>query len=226
MKKAAAYCMTRNLYNAAVPSIKSLLVNSDVDVVYLIIEDDEFPVKLPRTKVINVSNQEFFRPDGPNMSSRYTYMAMMRAALCKILKEHRVLSLDYDTIIDGDISELWTLPLGKNYLAAGLEPHKTTSDFQAINAGVVLFNLKQMRDGKADQIIEALNCQPYAFLDQDAINEFCQGGILPLDPKYNQHTWSYPTDEKPVIVHYAGYEEAIWSRFELPRKYASIEVTK
>ena len=64
------------------------------------------------------------------------------------------------------------------------------------------------------------------FNEQDAINELCQGGILPLDPKYNVHTWSYPTDEKPVIVHYAGYEEAIWSRFELPQKYASIEVTK
>ena len=226
MKKAAAYCMTRNLYHAAVPSIKSLLVNSDVDVVYLIIEDDEFPVKLPRTKVINVSNQEFFRPDGPNMSSRYTSMAMMRSALCKILKEHRVLSLDYDTIIDGDISELWTLPLGKNYLAAGLEPHKTTSDFQAINAGVVLFNLKQMRDGKADQIIEALNRQPYAFLEQDAINEFCQGGILVFDPKYNTHNWSFEPDGEPVIVHYAGYPEDIWSRFELVQKYKDIEVKK
>lgn len=226
MRKAAAYCMTRNLYRAAVPSIKSLLVNSDVEVIYLIIEDDEFPVQLPRTKVINVSGQNFFRAGGPNYVQRFTYMVLMRAALHRILKEHRVLSLDYDTIIDGDISDLWDLPLADYYLAAGLEPHKTRSDFQAINAGVMMLNLKKLRDGKGDEIIQVLNEKHFAFNEQDAINELCQGGILPLDPKYNVHTWSYPTDEKPVIVHYAGYEEAIWSRFELPQKYASIEVTK
>lgn len=226
MRKAAAYCMTRNLYHGAVPSIKSLLINSDVEVVYLIIEDDEFPVQLPRIKVINASKQEFFKPGGPNMNSRFTYMAMMRAALPKILKEHRVLSLDYDTIIDGDISALWDLPLADYYLAAGLEPHKTRSDFQAINAGVVMFNLKKLRDGKADEIINALNTRIFAFLEQDAINELCQGGILPLDPKYNYHKWSYQTDEKPAIVHYAGYPEDVWYHFDLPKKYANLEVTK
>ena len=226
MRKAAAYCLTQNLYHAAVPSIKSLLINSDVEVVYLLIEDDEFPVQLPRTKAINVSDQPFFQLSGPNYHQRFTYMVLMRAALHRVLKEHRVLSLDYDVIVDGDISELWDLPLGKFYLAAGLEPHKTHDDFQAINAGVMLLNLKKLRDGKGDEIIEALNTKHYSFNEQDAINELCQGGILPLDPKYNVHTWSFPTDENPVIVHYAGIAEDIWSKFELPQKYASIEVTK
>ena len=226
MRKAAAYCMTRNLYRAAVPSIKSLLVNSDVEVIYLIIEDDEFPVQLPRTKVINVSGHTFFRAGGPNYVQRFTYMVLMRAALHRILKEHRVLSLDYDTIIDGDISDLWDLPLADYYLAAGLEPHKTRSDFQAINAGVMLLNLKKLRDGKGDEIIEALNTKHFAFNEQDAINELCQGGILPLDPKYNTHKWSFKPDGDPVIVHYAGYPEDIWSRFELVQKYKDIEVKK
>ena len=222
MKKAAAYCMTRNLYYKAIPSIKSLLINGKPDVVYLIIEDDEFPLKHKKLKVINMKDQPFFKPYGPNYGSHFTYMAMMRTALFKILKEHRVLSLDADTIVDGDISYLWNLPLDDYYLAAGHEPHKTRSDFLAINAGVVVFNLKNMRDGKGDQIIDALNRQPYAFLEQDAINEFCQGSIYDFEPEYNVHSWSVPTDKTPVIRHYAGYMD--WSAEPLTVKYAAMEV--
>lgn len=222
MKKAAAYCMTRNLYEKAIPSIKSLLINGKPDVVYLLIEDDEFPLKHKKIKVINVSDQTIFRKDGPNYNARFTYMAMMRAALCKFLKEHRVLSLDADTIVDGDISYLWNLPLDDYYLAAGHEPHKTKPGFLAINCGVVMFNLKKMRDGKADEIIDALNTRPYAFLEQDAINEFCQGGIFDFEPEYNVHSWSVPTDKAPVIKHYAGYYD--WSAEPLTLKYAAMEV--
>lgn len=222
MKKAAAYCMTRNLYEKAIPSIKSLLINGKPDVVYLIIEDDEFPLKHKKLKVINVSDQTIFRKDGPNYNSRFTYMAMMRAALFKLLKEHRVLSLDCDTIVDGDISYLWNLPLDGYYLAAGHEPHKTRDGFLAINCGVVMFNLKMMRDGKGDEIIDALNTRPYAFLEQDAINEFCQGGIFDFEPEYNVHSWSVKTNKAPVIMHYAGYYD--WSAEPLTMKYAAKEV--
>ena len=226
MKKAAAYCMTRNLYEVSVPSIKSLLINGGVDIVYLIIEDDEFPVKLPRTKVINMKDQKFFTPGGMNIHSRWTYMAMMRAALAKILKESQVLSLDVDTIIDGDISELWELPLKDYYLAAGIEPHKS-KDAPYFNAGVTMFNLSKLRkDGVADKMIEALNTKPYGFIDQDCMNELCAGKILEFDPKYNCHQWAKHTVEDPVIIHYAGYGQDQWTRFTGYQKYLHAEVEK
>lgn len=226
MKKVAAYCMTRDLYAYAVPSIKSLLVNSDVDTVYLIIEDDEFPVQLPRVKVINAKDQTFFPASSPNFNQPWTYMVLMRAALHKVLKESRVLSLDYDTIIDGDISELWDLPLSKFYLAGGYEPHKTTPEFLYVNAGVMMLNLRKLRDGKGDEIVKALNKREYAFNEQDAINEHCQGGIYILPPEYNVHTWSASTDKKPIIMHYAGIDRDSWRSFGLVQKYAKIEVEK
>ena len=37
--KAACYIMTRNVYKDIVPSLKSLLINSDVDKVYILAED-------------------------------------------------------------------------------------------------------------------------------------------------------------------------------------------
>ena len=225
MKKVAAYCMTRNLYEMTVPSIKSLLFNSDVDTVYLLIEDDEFPKDLPRTKVINVSDQKFFKPGGFNYNSRWTYMTLMRAALPKILKESQVLSLDCDTIVDGDISELWELPLKDYYLAAGTEPHKSINGNLYFNTGVAVFNLSKLRkDKKCDEIIEALDTRPFAFNEQDAFNDLCKGKILEIDPKYNSHQWSRHIVEKPVIQHYAGYGD--WRQFEGFKKYAAIEVTK
>ena len=224
MKKAAAYCMTRNLYDVSVASIKSLLANSDVDVVYLIIEDDKFPVDLPRTKVINVSDQQFFRPDGINANTKFTYMAMMRAVLPKVLKESRVLSLDCDTIIDGDISELWELPIKDYYFAAGREPHKSI-DRLYVNAGVVMFNLAKMRKDKIpEKAIEALNTKPYAFVEQDCLNELCEGMILEMPPEYNVHYWSVKTEKPAVITHYAGHRD--WQHFDLYKKYANIEVEK
>lgn len=225
MKKVAAYCMTRNLYEMTVPSIKSLLINSDVETVYLIIEDEEFPAQLPRTKVINMSGQTFFTPGGINYNTHWTYMTLMRAALPKILKEAQVLSLDCDTIVDGDISELWELPLKDYYLAAGIEPHKSVNGRLYFNTGVTMFNLSKLRkDKKCDEIIEALNTKPFAFNEQDAFNELCEGKILEYDPKYNSHQWARHMVDTPVIQHYAGYGD--WRQFSGYQKYAALEVEK
>ena len=224
MRKATAYCMTRNLYDIAVPSIKSLLLNGNVDLVYLLIEDDEFPVKLPRTKVINVSGQKFFPSGGINFGSQYTYMAMMRGALSKVLKEHLVLSLDCDTFVLGDLSPLWELPIKDYYLAGGMEPDKSLNNLY-VNMGVALFNLAKLRkDGMTDRIINALNRTPYAFVEQDCINEHCAGKILEFPPEYNVHTWSKKTDKEPVIIHYAGFRD--WRDAPEFRKYSEMEVLK
>ena len=55
--KAAVYGGTRNVYRNMLAPMKSLLMNSDVDKIYFLIEDDEFPYPLPKeVECINVSN--------------------------------------------------------------------------------------------------------------------------------------------------------------------------
>ena len=58
-----------------------------------------------------------FPKDSPNMRSKFTYLAMMRAAKAKVLPEDidMVLSLDCDTIIHGSLDELWDLDLDGYY---------------------------------------------------------------------------------------------------------------
>lgn len=115
--KAAVYVGTRNLYDDMLPAVKSILINSDVDKVYLLIEDDRFPHDLPDcVETINVSSQTFFRSNGPNYNLKWTYMTLMRAALPKIFPDLDViLSMDDDVIALQDVSDLWDLPIEDYY---------------------------------------------------------------------------------------------------------------
>ena len=64
--KVVLYAGTRNVYEQMYTSLKSLLWNTPVDRVYLLIEDDEFPFELPENvHPMNVSGQDYFLPGSP-----------------------------------------------------------------------------------------------------------------------------------------------------------------
>lgn len=209
--KHAAYCGTRNIYGDMETAAKSLVANSDVGRVHFLIEDAEFPNPLPDiVECHDVSGQEFFPPGGANMSTAYTYMAMMRAALCHVLDVDRVLSLDADLIAVRDVSAVWDLPIKDCYFAAAHEWHRTTADAIYTNHGVVLYNLARMRDGKADEIIAELNAKRYQWVEQDVCNYLCQGGIFDMPSEYNSNYWTDRNAPNARIVHFAGMKRDQW----------------
>lgn len=219
MRRIAAYCLTRNLYYDLIPAVNSLLYHDGADLIYLIIEDDALPYPLPpRCQIINAAQQPYFRHDGPNYGKYYTYMVLMRAALTKLLPgADRVLSLDVDTIVDGDISELWRIQLGTDLLAAAPEPPREYLGGPYFQMGVVLFDLAQMRaEGVDDGIIADLNRIDYKFPEQDAINVHCFRRIRELDSRFNHNEYTKPTDD-PRIYHFAGLRD--WHRFPIVEKY-------
>lgn len=219
--KAAAYAGTRNLYEGMVTAVKSLLMHSDVDKVYLLIEDDDFPYPMPEcVEAINVSGQTLFWHNSPNFNRKWTWMVLMKVAMSKVLPEDldRVLVLDIDTIVVGDISELWDVPLGDNYFAGAIEPLKSEIGTY-INMGVSVQNLQKLRDGKDDEIIYALNRRPYIFSEQDCIADVCRGHILPISSRYNACDFTEPTTE-PLIVHFAFNNN--WQREPLVKEYRDI----
>lgn len=221
--KAAIYTGTRNLYKHMIPAIKSLLVNSDVEKIYVGIEDDVFPYELPDLcEVMNLSGQTIFAKDGVNMKSRFTYMAMMRAALVKFLPEDldRILSLDCDTIVDKDISDIWDLPIDDCYFAASHEFHMTNEKFIYTNVGVCLFNLKKMRDGKADEVIQMLNTREFGWLEQDVLNLLCQGYIYDMPAVYNAHYYTQ-NPSNPKIIHHIGNNDLLPNYSDV-KKYAAM----
>ena len=226
MEKIAVYTGTRNLYPDMIPAVNSLLIHSDVDKVYFLIEDDKFPYELPpEVECINISNQPYFRPDGPNFNSRWTYMVLIRAALSKIFPQYdKILSLDVDTIVDENISDLWNIDLDNYYLAATKEPRKSKKDFLYINMGVVLFNLKLLREtAKDDEIIEALNTRFYPFNEQDCINSLCQDGIKIISNDYNVNNYGDVATHRK-IMHFAHVPK--WNELPLVNKYRNIEIKR
>jgi len=213
--KAACYCMTRNIYEQVIPSMKSLLEHSDVDRIYLLTEDDDTGIAFPGcVTTVNVAGQQYFPRDGPNYNNGWTWMVMMRMALCHVLPDlDRILALDLDTIVREDISELWDTPIQNHYCAGVAESGKSRTGAPYINMGVVLWNLQKMRDGKADEVIQKLNEHYYRFPEQDCFNSCHENKIYFLSAEYNAN---YYTDMTRGfrIRHYAAepgwyYDEPI-----------------
>lgn len=203
-KKAAVFISTRNWYAKMIVSVKSLLCNSDVDSVILVTEDDAFPDKLPEEiETINGSKFDFFDRNSPNMSSHFSGLCVSRAAYGYILNDlDRVLSLDSDLVVVDDISDLWSMDLEGNYCAGVRDLGISRPGY--INAGVVLMDLKKLReDGITDRMIDLLNRQHRQWIDQDALNECCDGRITLLPVRYNESPVTGRTDN-PAIVHYVG----------------------
>lgn len=227
--RAAVYTGTRNLYGDMYTAAKSLLYNSNVEKVYLLIEDEVYPYELPKCiEAINIIPiaEGIFPKGGANMESKFTVMALMRAALYKVFpKEDRILSLDVDTIVDKDISEIWDLPIEDCYFAACHETHRTKNGLMYCNAGVVLQNLKKLRDGKGDEIVWLLNHWKYPWVDQDAFNYLCQGRIYDLSSDYNDTDWTVRPN-KCKIKHYAGIKYEKWIREPLVQKYRDMSMEK
>lgn len=224
--KVVVYSGTRNVYPQMYVSLKSLLLNTEMDRVYLMIEDDEFPYPVPSNVfLVNVKNQVFFPTDGANFNTPYSYMELLRCALGFIFKDEKiVLWLDIDTIIDEDISDLFAMDMKGFYYAGAIEPHKCKGIFNYINVGVCLCNLELLRDShKEAEMIYFLNNYEFTWPGQDVINLLCQGGIRQFSSEYNHNQYVIPCS-RPKIIHYAAIRAEEYKQHWAYKKYDHIEL--
>lgn len=229
--KSAVYFGSKTIYLDMVTAAKSLLMNSDVDRIYFLIEDDHFPYEIPETiQTINISKivPQIYGESCPNMNTEWTYIGLIRTAFTKILPDEKILSIDCDTIVDKDISELWDINLDGFYFAAVKEPWLSRQNgYLYCNAGVMMINLKKLReDRKDDQMIEALKIRRFPLVCQDVLNEYCKGSILEIPSDYNASQFTSETLNRK-IVHYAGYrllwrEEPLWKKYEAIPWFGSV----
>ena len=181
------------------------MINGNIDNVYLLIEDDEYPyICSDKISIVNVSEQQYILPTSPNYNRKWTYMVMMRPLVFKFFPhESRMLTMDIDTIVRGDISRIWNIDMSDAYVAGAYEPSKCVGSNVYINMGIAFWNLEKMRDGTGDRIIEALNTKNYPYCEQDCVNIECRGHIKELPSKYNASPFTKNTKEI-VIRHYAA----------------------
>ena len=225
-EKIVTYFSTRNLYNVLPAAYNSLLAYTPDVHVYCFTEDDKLPFQVPKqVTCVNISGQTFFPHDGPNYSTRYSYMILIKAALTKIFPDaDKALIMDVDTIVCDDISALWHWDLSHAYFAAVKEP--AGSRIRGVvypNFGVCMLNLKRLRTtGKDDDIINDLNTNKHDFPEQDAFALYCTNRWDPLPPDYNVTKFGFDVTgdpERTIVKHFAGFHD--WSDFEIVQYWLS-----
>lgn len=206
MDRVAVYAGTKEVYGPMYTSLKSLMINTRMDRVYLITDGTAFPYEVPgNVRVLDASGQGFFPEGSANMNSPYTYMDMLRCALGEIFPaEKRMLWLDVDVIVREDIGELFDLDMENSLVAATVEPQNCNRLFRYVNTGVTLHNLELLRKlGTEHEMIWQLNHTKFGWPGQDAICLCCQGRIHEISSTYNSSRWVQPC-RNPKAIHYAA----------------------
>lgn len=152
----------------------------------------------------NIKNYIDFEFD----TTGWNQIVLARLVLDKFLPENmnKVLYLDGDTIIRGNLKSLWDTDINYYVLAASIEPTMDKERKKNLglenkpyyNAGVLLINLKKWRDeGAGKRVLDYYRDNKGKLFanDQDAINGSLSDEILTLSPTYNFYnifyTYSY-----------------------------------
>lgn len=170
------------------------------------------------------------------LSKWVTVQAWFRIKLPDLCKDlDKVLYLDCDTLIRGNLDELFSLDLTNKYLAGvkdvwGVSKYVKRLDMKSgvyINSGMLLFNCDYCRkEHFFDKVIDFAknNANIIKFCDQDSINKVVDEYKLVVSPKYNfMDTWwrggyyefegeeeteYLKAKENPVIAHLTGLKPA------------------
>lgn len=109
-------------------------------------------------------------------------------------KLDKILYLDGDIIVRGDLSELFNTDLGDYYLAASHDTGKMYSRAPMVlkfpgyfNSGMMLLNLTKMREIDATSQLMAAKAAMTgkSLMDQPAFNEVCDNHVLHVNSKWN-----------------------------------------
>ncbi len=232
----------------------SAIMNADTNTEYqfIILISDEFEVN--SKKMINELLQQYNMPEAIfyNMGKSYDEIKMQikhishatfyRLQLPKLLKKiEKCIYLDVDIVVKKDLKEFFNIDMEDKYIAGvkaagyyypeekkekNMQMLEIATFDQYINAGVLILNLKKMREDNLSAVFQQLLEKNFPSQDQDILNAACYNHIKILPIKYNAMT-KYNVGEKdaydeieclpicytreewneacesPVIIHYA-----------------------
>lgn len=136
----------------------------------------------------------------------------------------KVIYLDCDLVVTGDISELYRIDLGDNVFGAAPEQFvQSTKEFRTyaekalgvdpdgyVNAGVLLISLEKFREnGIEEKFIRLISEYDFDLLDPDQayLNYLCLGKIHTLPIEWNKEPLPDAYSGEKKIVHYALYKK-------------------
>ena len=198
--------------------------------------------KFQNYKIEYIPIPEYYFEDIGMTISHITKPTYYRLIIAKYLDADRCLYLDVDVLVYKDLKNLYYMDLEKYYMAAGRgtsilrneDSDKAYADYLGIpdmdnyiNAGVILFNLKKIREDKL--VEEFLQCAKNGWIcqDQDVLNKCCCNAIKIFEFQYNIYSVAYGYKKEwlknifeeteienalnnPAIVHYATKVAKPW----------------
>jgi len=166
----------------------------------------------------------------------YSDTTFYRIFIPKMFPEyHKVLYLDCDIVVLGDIAELYHTDLKDNCLGAVTDEVVPTHPVliryveEAVGipnkeyfcAGIILFNLDAMRQQKVDEKFIGL-LSKYSFTtvgqDQDYLNVICKGRVTYLHPGWDKQANNRKYKDKLYLIHY--------NMFSKPWRYKKVPYEK
>lgn len=230
-----AFCSNKRLYKYLAININSLLkYNNLIEKIYLVLEDDDIE-DVPylqdviskydvNYEVINFSKVQFnfLSKSCQNLDTIYSNFCFAKLLLSEFTSEDKIIYLDMDTIVRGNISMLWNFDLN-DYYALGARDYGVLdennhygtlhTDCKYINTGVMVLNLKKFRsDDMVTKLFKYINENKLVYPDQDAFNLVCNSKIGYIPSIYNC-VWGVTKDvrdyDKSVIFHFPG-EKLYW----------------
>ena len=218
-------------------AISSIIDNASTDYIYRIIVLNT-GLNKEGTERIKRRENDGFKIDFVDISSElesikakfkdvyhFSVVTYYRLFIASLFPQYdKVLYIDCDLVVLGDISKLYNVELWENILGACPEQYvQNTKEFRKyaelalgvdpdsyINAGVLLMNLKAYRKNKIEErFIDLISEYDFDLLDPDQayLNYLCAGKIHMLPNGWNKEPMPLPLEGEKNIVHYALYKK-------------------
>ena len=182
----------------------------------------------------------------------FTLTIYFRLFIADLFREFdKGIYIDSDIVVPGDISQLYNIELGDNFIAAStdnsiqgvpelvkyVEEAVGVKRNEYVNSGVLLMNLKKMKEKEfSKRFLNLLNTYHFDSVapDQDYLNAMCNQKILYLNEEWD----AMPTEgkqelENPKLIHYnlfqkpwcydnVQYENVFWNYAKKTEYYNEI----
>ena len=218
-------------------AIRSLIANASRDYLYRIIVLNT-GLSPKSTAKVKENECEGFRIDFVDISKdvesikarlknvyHFSIVTYYRLFIASLFPQYdKIIYIDCDLVVMGDISKMYNVELGDNILGAVIEAYVSITpefrDYARIavgvdpdtyfNAGVLLMNLKAFRENEIEKkFVHLITEYDFDVLDPDQgyLNYLCYGKVHLLPNGWNKTPVPTPTEGEKNIVHYALYKK-------------------
>jgi lipopolysaccharide biosynthesis glycosyltransferase len=191
-------------------------ISEDMQQVLMAMETEQFQIRF-----CDVTEYQKSIADRLPLRDYYSKTTYYRFFIAELFPEYeKAIYIDSDTIVLGDMAQLFAIDLGECYVGACRDQAIFQEELfgtyvekvlgvgreEAFNAGMLVINCEQFRKNRVlEQFLELLHMYDFVVAqDEDYLNVICHGHVLLLPEKWNVQVFGeLPCAEEEIgILHY------------------------